>query len=96
MNTNHRIILKKGASIAAAAMIGLTSVACGTTSGANDSKVTAKQQAAEKKALETAVTSTSFGDSNEKAEKVETVYVNSDAEGANDNVIVSEWLRNYQ
>ena len=96
MNTNHKIILKKGASIAAAAMIGLTSVACGTTSGANDSKVTAKQQVAEKKALETAVTSTSFGDSNEKAEKVETVYVNSDAEGANDKVIVSEWLRNYQ
>ena len=96
MNTNHRIILKRGASIAAAAMIGLTSVACGTTSGANSEKVTAKQNAAEKKALETAVTSTSFGDSDEKAEKVETVYVNSDAEGANDNVIVSEWLRNYQ
>ena len=94
MNQNHRIIFKKGCAVACAAMIGLSSVACGTSSSKQE---TAKETySVEKKELKNSLTSSSFGTENKNAEKVETVYVKADTDGDVKNVVVSDWLKNYK
>ncbi len=93
MNQNHKVIWKKGAAVACAAMIGLSTVACGTSSA----KVTdpKDEYTIDKKELKNTLTSTSFGTEDKETEKVETVYVKANAAGDVKNVIVSDWLKNY-
>ncbi len=93
MNQNHKVIWKKGAAVACAAMIGLSTVACGTSSAkVTDSK---DEYTIDKKELKNTLTSTSFGTEDKETEKVETVYVKANAAGDVKNVIVSDWLKNY-
>ena len=97
MNQNHKIIFKKGIAIAASAMIGLGTIACGTSSADTKSSAkTAKEYSIKRKELENALTTSSFGTADKDAEKDETVYVNADAEGNTTNIIVSDWLKNYK
>ncbi|MCR4782591.1 MAG: hypothetical protein K5851_07620 [Lachnospiraceae bacterium] len=94
MNQNHKIIWKKGAAVACAAMIGLSSVACGTSSAKVENKN--DEYTIDKKELKSTLTSTSFGTEDKDTEKVETVYVKANANGNVNDVIVSDWLKNYK
>lgn len=97
MNKNRKLG-KKATAIAAACAIGLTTVACGTVAMYTQNQEQTTQAAkndSDAKTLENALTSTSFGDSQSTDEKVETVYVSSSANGSPTDIIVSDWLRNY-
>ena len=86
--------LIKSLSVVMAAMLAVMTVACGQTTA--DTQVqTAVEETAQEAALEEKITGNSVvAGSESDAGKVETVYVTADANGAVNDVIVSEWLRN--
>lgn len=80
-----------------ACLVGLSTVSCaGTSAVTESSKNTSGSETKNEKKLEKTIRNTSFGESGKDAEKIETVYVKSDAEGSPKNVLVSDWLRNYK
>lgn len=83
--------LIKSLSVVMAAMLAVMTVACGAQT--SESAATAIEQTQEEKELEESMVKSTAG-SSEEAGKVETVYVTADANGAVDEVIVSEWLKN--
>lgn len=83
--------LIKSLSVVMAAMLAVMTVACGAQT--SESEATAIEQTQEEKELEESMVKSTAG-SSEEAGKVETVYVTADANGAVDEVIVSEWLKN--
>lgn len=96
MNINRKVI-KKTAAAAMACLVGLSTVSCaGTSAVTESSKNTTGSETKNEKKLEKTIRNTSFGESGKDAEKIETVYVKSDAEGSPKNVLVSDWLRNYK
>lgn len=96
MNINRKVI-KKTAAAAMACLVGLSTVSCaGTSAVTESSKNTSGSETKNEKKLEKTIRNTSFGESGKDAEKIETVYVKSDAEGSPKNVLVSDWLRNYK
>lgn len=84
--------LMKTLTIVMAAMLAVMTVACGAqTEGASD--VAAVEETEQDSELEESMVRSVAG-SSEEAGKVETVYVAADANGAVNDVIVSEWLKN--
>ncbi|SFU78228.1 hypothetical protein [Butyrivibrio sp. INlla21] len=83
--------LIKSLSVVMAAMLAIMTVACGANT-TEDASVAVEETAGEKE-LEDSIIKSTAGASDE-AGKVETVYVTADANGAVDEVIVSEWLKN--
>ena len=83
--------LIKSLSVVMAAMLAIMTVACGANT-TEDASV-AVEETAQEKELEDSIIKSTAGASDE-AGKVETVYVTADANGAVDEVIVSEWLKN--
>ncbi|RKM58055.1 hypothetical protein D6853_00525 [Butyrivibrio sp. X503] len=83
--------LIKSLSVVMAAMLAVMTVACGANS--QPEEATAVEETAQEKELEDSIIKSTAGASDE-AGKVETVYVTADANGAVDEVIVSEWLKN--
>ncbi len=83
--------LIKSLSVVMAAMLAIMTVACGANT-TEDASV-AVEETAQEKELEDSIIKSTAGASDE-AGKVETVYVTADANGAVDDVIVSEWLKN--
>ena len=89
--------LIKSLSVVMAAMLAVMTVACGktTTDTAATSAVEAVQETQEEKNIESSMMAASGVTTSESdAGKVETVYVTADANGAVNDVIVSEWLKN--
>lgn len=86
--------LIKSLSVVMAAMLAIMTVACGQNT-VDSSVETAVTQEAEEKELEDSIVNASGATASEsEAGKVETVYVTADANGAVNDVIVSEWLKN--
>ena len=80
--------LMKSLSVIMATMLAVMTVACGA-------KTTTDEAAATETTIEESLVSTpSVSRSDEEAGKVETVYVMADANGAINDVVVSEWLKN--
>ena len=84
--------LMKSFSVIMAAMLAMMSVACGANT-VTDETATVETQA-ESEIEESMVTNAAVASSESEAGKVETVYVKTDANGAVNDVIVSEWLKN--
>ena len=83
--------LIKSLSVIMAAMLAVMTVACGASTQTGEP--VAVEETAQEKELEDSIIKSTKGASDE-AGKVETVYVTADANGAVDDVIVSEWLKN--
>ncbi len=96
MNKNRRM-LTRATSVALTVAMGLSMVACGATTASEETTVEVEENAAKEEAekLETALNESSFGQSDDADTKMETVYVTADASGTTQNIIVSDWLRNY-
>ena len=85
--------LIKSLSLALATMLAIMTVACGAKKdSAADAANAGISTTAEEDKLSDSLTK-SIGSSDD-AGKVETVYVNADASGATNDIIVSEWLKN--
>ena len=86
--------LIKSLSVVMATMLAVMTVACGQAT-TDTQNVTAVEESAEEAKLEESIVKNSVVTGNESdAGKVETVYVTADANGAVNDVIVSEWLKN--
>ncbi len=84
--------LMKSFSVIMAAMIAMMSVACGANTVQDE---TAQIETVEESKLEdTLIASAASHSSDGESGKVETVYVKTDANGAVNDIIVSEWLKN--
>ncbi len=87
--------LLKSLSVVMACMMAVMTVACGSNTTADDTQASAIVETQEEQELEKSLlTSAAVTNSEGESGKVETVYVTADANGAVDDVIVSEWLRN--
>ncbi len=87
--------LMKSLSVIMAAMLAVMTVACGQNTVTDTTAVTTQAQSTEADALAgTLVSASNVMSGESKADKVETVYVTADANGAVNDVIVSEWLKN--
>ena len=84
--------LMKSFSVIMAAMLAMMSVACGANTVTDETAAVETQ--AESEIEESMVTNAAVASSESEAGKVETVYVKTDANGAVNDVIVSEWLKN--
>jgi len=84
--------LMKSFSVIMAAMLAMMSVACGANTVTDETAAVETQ--AESEIEESMVTNSAVASSESEAGKVETVYVKTDANGAVNDVIVSEWLKN--
>jgi putative membrane protein len=86
--------LIKSLSVVMATMLAVMTVACGQAT-TDTQTVAAVEESAEEAALEDSIVKNSVVTGTESdAGKVETVYVTADANGAVNDVIVSEWLKN--
>lgn len=90
--------LIKSLSLIMATMLAVMTVACGQNTVTDNTaaiETTVEAGDSQQKALEEAVTTNSLlGSVANESGKVETVYVTADANGAVNDVIVSEWLKN--
>ena len=86
--------LIKSLSVVMAAMLAVMTVACGQTTSDTQMQ-TAVEETTQETALEQSmVENSAIAGTESDAGKVETVYVTADANGAVNDVIVSEWLKN--
>ena len=93
----YRKNIVKVTAVILAAMMTVSLAGCGAaTATETDAEIASVIDSAdeEQDTLERTLTSSSFGSGAEDADKVETVYVTSDANGAVNEVIVSDWLKN--
>ncbi|MBP3784166.1 MAG: hypothetical protein J6I68_13050 [Butyrivibrio sp.] len=89
--------LIKSLSVIMAAMMAIMTVACGqnTVETSETAAVTMETEQEQTDALaDTMVSASNIASAESSADKVETVYVTADANGAVNDVIVSEWLKN--
>ncbi|RKM61967.1 hypothetical protein D6855_00690 [Butyrivibrio sp. CB08] len=89
--------LIKSLSVIMAAMLAMMTVACGqNTVDTNETAITmaAEEEAGTDTLANTMVSASNIASAESSADKVETVYVTADANGAVNDVIVSEWLKN--
>lgn len=93
----YRKNISRVTAVILAAMMTVSLAGCGAaTATETDAEIAKVIDSAdeEKNTLEKTLTSSSFGSGSEDADKVETVYVASDATGAVNEIIVSDWLKN--
>ena len=90
--------LMKSLSVIMAAMMAIMTVACGSNTVENTAdtavEMAAEEEAGEDPLANTVVSASNIASAESEAGKVETVYVTADANGAVNDVIVSEWLKN--
>ena len=90
--------LMKSLSVIMAAMMAIMTVACGSntvdTTAESAVEMAAEEQAGEDALANSVVSASNIASAESEAGKVETVYVTADANGAVNDVIVSEWLKN--
>ncbi len=87
--------LMKSLSVIMAAMLAVMTVACGKASTEATTAIETAAQAKENQKIEQTIeTASAIAATESEAGKVETVYVTADANGAVNDVIVSEWLKN--
>ncbi|MBP3280205.1 MAG: hypothetical protein J6M44_14745, partial [Butyrivibrio sp.] len=90
--------LMKSLSVIMAAMMAIMTVACGSntvdTTAESAVEMAAEEEAGEDPLADTVVSASNIASAESEAGKVETVYVTADANGAVNDVIVSEWLKN--
>lgn len=90
--------LLKSLSVIMAAMMAIMTVACGAntvdTTAETAVEMAAEEEAGEDPLANTVVSASNIASAESEAGKVETVYVTADANGAVNDVIVSEWLKN--
>ncbi len=90
--------LIKSLSVIMAAMLAIMTVACGKTTVETGSETAVTMEAQEEEKTDalaqTMVSASNIASAESSADKVETVYVTADANGAVNDVIVSEWLKN--
>ncbi len=87
--------LMKSLSVIMAAMLAVMTVACGKAGTEAGAAIETAAQVQETDVVEqTIATATQIAGTESEAGKVETVYVTADANGAVNDVIVSEWLKN--
>ena len=87
--------LIKSLSVIMATMLAVMTVACGNNTATQSAETMAQTETVQEQALETAVVKNFVpGSAVSESGKVETVYVTADANGAVNDVIVSEWLKN--
>ncbi|MCR5102485.1 MAG: hypothetical protein K6B41_14145, partial [Butyrivibrio sp.] len=91
--------LMKTLSVITAFMLAFTTMACGANTAKDETAIsTEAAESAEEEQEEDTLTKTlessGFGSSSSEADKEETVYVTTDANGTVSDVIVSNWLKN--
>ena len=90
--------LMKSLSVIMAAMMAIMTVACGSntvdTTAETAVEMAAEEEAGEDPLANSVVSASNIASAESEAGKVETVYVTADANGAVNDVIVSEWLKN--
>ncbi len=92
--------LVRSLSVIMAAMLAVMAVACGNANGRNATQTGVEigdesvREGEEKELEESIVGNETISLSESGADKVETVYVSADANGAVNEVVVSEWLKN--
>ena len=86
--------LMKTFSVIMAAMLAMMTVACGANTTTSESAQAVEETQEEQDLENSMMASSAIASSEGEAGKVETVYVKADANGAVNDVVVSEWLKN--